>query len=201
MSYAMPGQEPAGPPRRPGTVTVATWLLLLVALMFLISGVATLTVSGTLADVYQQVYEGYDELEGVAGTLAATDIVIAVLQVLFGIGFAILALFNHRGSNPSRIVTWVAGGLALCCFAAGLVSAALVSGMQVQEGQGPDPEEVQRTVDAALPDWYGPLSTIAMLILLPALIVVIILLALPPSHPYFRKQPTEPPPAYPPPAP
>jgi hypothetical protein len=206
MSYVMPGQGPAAPRRRPGTVTAATWLLLLAALLFVVSGIATLAVSGTLADVYREAYEGYDELEGVAGTLAASDIAVAALRLLFGLGYGVLALFNHRGSNPSRIVTWVAGGLALCCAGAALVSAALLSGVQMEPGQGPDPDEVARMVDAALPDWYTPLTNVATLVMLPALIAVLILLALPPSNVFFRRPPAEPPPggpsvAYPPPTP
>lgn len=205
MSYAMPGQEPAARPRRPGTVTAATWLLLLVALLFVVNGVATLAISGTLADVYREAYEGYEELEGVGGVVAASDIVVAAVQLLFGLGFGVLAMFNHRGSNSSRIVTWVAGGLSLCCAGAGLAGTALLAGVQVEPGAGPDPDEVQRMVDAALPDWYAPLSNVATLVMLPALIAVLILLALPPSNAFFRRPPAGPPPgappvAYPPPA-
>lgn len=182
MSYATPGSAPSQPPRsRPGTVTAATWLLLLVAALFIVEFIATVAVSGTISDVYREAYQGYEELEGTEGVQTASVVGAAALRLLLAIVLVVTAIFNHRGSNPSRIVTWVVGGIALCCAGLGLALGALLSGVQMDETQGPDPAEVQRMLEAALPDWYNPLTVTTMLISLPALIVALILLALPPS--------------------
>lgn len=204
MSQGFAAPPPPGSPEarpRPVTVTASTWLLLAVAALFVISAIMTVSTIGTVADVYREAYEGTD-LDGTEGIATASTIGGAVFNFVFGAGFVVLALLNHRGKNPSRIVTWVVGGIALCCSGVGLALSGVTGGMQVDSGDGPDPAEVQRMLEDALPSWYMPVTLVVTIGLILALATALLLLALPPSNEFFRKreQPFEPPPpGYPPP--
>jgi hypothetical protein len=196
MSYPMPGQPPSDTPRtRPGTVTASSWLLFLVAAIYVISFVAVVSTMGTVMDVYRNAYAG-TEMEGTEGIAVATTVGSSVLFLLIAAGLVVLGLLNNRGKNPARVVTWVVGGLALCCNGAGLALQGIMTSLPTPEDvEGPDPMEVQRQVEAALPDWYMAFSLASQVVTILALIVALILLALPPSNEFFRK----PPPAYQPP--
>ncbi len=204
MSYPMQGQPPSPPPakRRPGTVTASSWLLFLIAAIYVLSFVLVVSTVGTMLDVYREAYEGTPQ-EGTEAGMVAGTVGSAVLFLLVAIGLVVLALLNNRGKNAARIVTWVVGGLALCCNGAGLALQGILTSLPAPEGvEGPDPAEVQRQVEAALPDWYLPLSMGSQAVTILALIVALILLALPPSNEFFRKAPPAyQPPTYPPPYP
>lgn len=200
MSNPMPGQPPAPPARiRPATVTAATWLLLLVAAIYIITAILAFTQASTYMDVYREAYQGTELEDSGEFTGMATAVGGAVFNLLFGIAFVVLALLNHRGKNPARIVTWVVGGISLCCAGLGLALSGAMDSMQFDGQGGPDPAEVQRMVEEAVPDWYFPLTLGALVVSILALLAVLILLALPPSNAFFRKQPPpfEPPPPYP----
>lgn len=187
MSYALPGQEPVQPGRhRPGTVTAATWLLIIVGVLLAISFFITVPFAGDFQDAFRETFRG-TEAEGSEGFQTAATVGRSALDLLLGVGFVVLAIFNHRGANASRIVTWVLGGLALCCIGVGLVASSVLANMNVEGG--PDPEVVQRALDEHLPSWYFTLSSVLILATIPALIAVLILLALPPSNRFFRKEP------------
>lgn len=200
MSYPMPSQPQPGPSRaRPGTVTASSWLLFLVAALYTASFVAALATLGTVMDVYRDAYEGTPE-EGTETFAAVTTVASASIFLLVAIGLVVLAILNNLGKNPARIVTWVVGGIALCCSGAGLALQGVLTSLPTpDDAEGPDPMEVQRAVEAALPDWYLTLSWVTSIGAILALIVALILLALPPSNEFFRKAPPafEPPP-YPP---
>jgi hypothetical protein len=198
MSYAAPGQ-PAEPKTRPATVTAATWLLLGVAAVFLLTAVLAIGFAGTFGDIYEEAYAGTD-LEDIGRALGiGATVGGAVVNLLFAAGFVVLALLDYRGKNPARIVTWVVGGLALCCTGVGLLTSSLSGAMGGNVEGGPSPAEIQRMLEAALPGWYFPLSVTLTALSLLALLVAVILLALPPSNEFFRKPapPAEPPPPYP----
>jgi hypothetical protein len=203
MSEGFAAPPPPGPPAvrpRPTTVTASTWLLLLVAVLYVVSAVVTISTSGTVSDVYREAYAG-TELEGTEGVAAASTIGAGAFSLVFAVGFVVLALLNNRGKNPARIVTWVIGGIALCCGGIGLALSGVSGGFQMDTGDGPDPAEVQRMLEDALPEWYGPVTLTLAIVSIVALAVALLLLALPPSNEFFRKreQPFEPPPGYPPP--
>jgi hypothetical protein len=202
QGFAAPPPPSGSPARtRPATVTAATWLLLLVAALAVVSVGMAVATAGTVADVYREAYRG-TELEGTEGVATAGTLGGAGFMVLLGIGLAVLAVLDYRGKNPARIVTWVIGGLTLCCSGAGLALSGVTSNMQFDAGEGPDPAEVQRMVEDALPGWYGPVSITVTVLTILALAVALLLLALPPSNEFFRKpeRPFEPPvPGYPPP--
>ncbi len=188
MSYA---SEPVTPAKaRPGAVTISSYLLYLVAFIEVIGVVAALASMGEVSRIYEEAYAGTD-LDGVGSTFAVVgSIVGTVLGLLFAVGLVILAIFNNRGKNGSRITTWVIGGLLLCCSGFGLIGAAGSFNMDSGNTNVPDAEEVQNRVGDALP-WLMPVQIVTSLVVLLALLVALILLALPPSNEFFRKPPAD----------
>jgi MFS family permease len=180
-------------------VTVADWLLVVVAVVGITSAILTFTTLGTVSDVTREAYQG-TELEGTEGQSIIGSVVGGVLGILFAIAFIILAFFNNRGKNASRIVTWVLGGISLCCSGAALGLTAILGSIEIDTQDAPDPAELQERINDALPSWYPAVSlTLAILSIL-TLVVALLLLALPRSNEFFRKpeQPFQPPePNYP----
>src|SRR5690554_3114684 len=174
MSYALPGEEPApSARRRPGTVTAATWLLLIVGVLLALGFFTTVPLVGDLQDAYREAFQGTDA-EGTEDMQAFTQVAASVIRLLLGIGFVVLAIFNHRGANASRIVTWVLAGLALCCVGAGLAVSSLLTNVNVEAGNVPDPETVQRALEEHLPAWYFALELVITFVTILFLIAVII---------------------------
>jgi hypothetical protein len=182
--------DPTSPaaPARPGSVTISSYLLYLYAALGLIGVIIGLSVIGTTSDVYREAYEG-TSAEGTEAFVTVTSVIVAVVGLLFAIAFVVLAIFNNRGKNASRIVTWVLGGISLCCSGVSLAGSALSGSMNFDSGQNdvPDSATIQRQLEDALPGWYTPTSITIAVISLLALLVALILLALPPSNEFFRK--------------
>ncbi|MEE6258306.1 hypothetical protein [Plantactinospora sonchi] len=180
------------PQARPVTVTISTYLLYLTALMFVVIAVAGLATIGPTTDILDELYAG-TELEGASGLTTGILVGSGVVNILVGIGLVVLAVLNNGGRNVSRIITWVIGGLGiLCCLVPGLGGAALggtLSGIGGSSGDVnvPDPQEVQRRLEDAVPGWTTPVSLAATVIGLLALLAAVILLALPASNAYFRR--------------
>jgi uncharacterized membrane protein len=198
----VPNQTVEPPRPRPTTVTVAGWLLFAVAGIQIIAMAITLSQLGTIADVTEDAYRGTSAADGARVSTVVGTIVAAVLGVLFAIAYVVLAIFNNRGKNASRITTWVIGGIGACCGILGLITSAVGNSFNFRGGGDdlPDPSDVQRQINDAVPSWYRP-STIALgVIALLAVVAVLILLALPPSNEFFRKREPawQPPMGYPP---
>jgi hypothetical protein len=195
--------NPAAPAAqvRPRSVTISSYLLFLVAGLLVIVAIISLSTLGTVADVYRDAYQG-TEAKGLESIVVGAGAAGTIVQLLLAAGFVILGLLNNRGRNVSRIVTWVVGGIGVCCTGLGLAGTGLANQMNAQPTTGnlPDPGEVQRRLEDALPSWYQPVSTTLTVLALLALLGALILLALPASNEFFRKpQPAwEPPvPGYP----
>jgi hypothetical protein len=198
--FAAPPPPGAPPTRvRPGTVTIANLLLLVVAAVYLIGFFVAVSVIGTMRRVFEEEFAGTDA-EGAAGLATAAVTGVSFVNLLIAVGIVVLVVFNSRGSNPARIVTWVLGGIGLCCNGLGLLS----SGLSVSGGTqgGVDQARLEQRLEDALPSWYGGAELTILLISVAALAVALVLLALPPSNEFFRKraQPFAPPPGYPPPS-
>lgn len=199
------GTTPAAPRVRPGPVTAATRLLVLVAIAQVAGLVLALSYAGTIRDVYTKAYKGTDAEGAIKLVTTLGTVISVVLGLLFAAAFVVLAILNGKGKNPARITTWVVGGVALCCIGFGLATSAAGNSFTMRGGSTnsnlPDPAEVRRQLNAALPSWYNGLSVTVSLIGLLALLAALILLALPPSNEFFRKpQPQwQAPPGYPPP--
>jgi hypothetical protein len=182
--------NPAAPAARvrPSSVTISSNLLFLVAALQVVGLIVALSVFGKMSDIYKEAFRG-TEVESQASTIATvTVIATAGIGLIVAIGLVVLALLNNRGKNPSRIVTWVLGGIYVCCSGIGLAGSAAGNAMNMGGGNanGPSQEEIQRLLDEQLPSWYTPASTTISVVVLIALLVALILLALPASNEFFR---------------
>lgn len=172
---------------RPAVVTISSWLLILYAAIQVVSLILTISVIGTIRDVMRDAYQGTPAEQ--AGDFAVVGAVGGgAFMVLLAVGMVVLALFNNRGKNGSRIATWIVGGILACCGGIGLVNNAVGGFIRggPQTGNMPSAQEIQRRLDDALP-WYRPVTTLLGVLALLALLVALILLALPKSNEFFRK--------------
>ena len=173
---------------RPAVVTISSWLLILYAAIQVVSLILTLSVIGTIRDVMRDAYQGTAAEQ--TGNIAVVGAVGgAAFAVLLAAAMVVLALFNNRGKNGSRIATWIVGGILICCSGIGLVNNAAGGFIRggPQNGNMPSPQDIQRRLEDALPSWYRPATTLLGVLALLALLVALILLALPKSNEFFRK--------------
>ncbi|WP_082771790.1 hypothetical protein [Actinoplanes sp. TFC3] len=184
-------------------VTISSYLLYLAATASLIAALLALTTISTVQDVYGE----YNTTTNgsTLKTLAVAAIVGSLaINVLFSAGLVILAIFNNRGRQGSRITTWVIGGIFLCCSGFGLLGNAATRGMNLEtDTSGPSQSEIESRLSAELPGWYGGVTTTLTVLVVLALLGALILLALPAANNYFRKpqgswNPAMPYPGYPP---
>ncbi|MFG1886594.1 hypothetical protein ACGFIR_01815 [Micromonospora sp. NPDC049051] len=175
---------------RPGVVTISTYLLWLFALTQLIGLIITLSTIGTISKTLDDAYRGTDAngAQNLADITTMIAVGGAIFVLLLAVVLAVLGVFNNKGSNGSRITTWVLGGIMVCCTGGGLVSG-LGGGVGTGQttGNGPSPEEIQRRLDEALPGWVNPVTTLLGVLGLLALLAALILLALPKANEFFRK--------------
>jgi MFS family permease len=196
MSFTVPDQPP--PRQRPTVVTVSSSLLFLIAALYALALTILVPQLGAMSDAYERVYAG-TELEDSAGFGVIGAVGVSVFMLALAAGLAVLGIFNNRGKNPSRITTWAIGGVLLCCSGIGLAAQGLLSGIEVESGTGPTPEEVEAAVEDALPSWYSTFQTLSTVIVLLSLVAALILLMLPAANEFFRKPPEIfEPPQYPP---
>ena len=188
MSYAVPTDS--GARRRPTVVTVAGFLLFLVAILLIIGAILPLPSLSKVVDATRGAYAGSTNPtpDQMATITRASVIVVAILSVLLGVLFVILGLLVLRGSRAGRITTWVFAGLGTLCTVCGLGGAGLSGRINTGTTRnGLDMKTINDRINAARPSWLAPVSITLEAIALIALILLIILLALPAAHPYFRK--------------
>jgi hypothetical protein len=186
-------------PTRPGVVTLAGYLLFLLAGLQIANLVVSLATMSTMRSVFEEAYRGTN-LEGSASTIVALTVgVTAFLAVLFGIGFIVLGVLDLKGKQPARIVTWVVAGLMLCCLSGSLASNGIGASFGRTSANGVDMGEVQRKITEGMPDWVQPTQLGVGLLQILSALAVIVLLALPAANAYFRRRPQQEwtPPAYP----
>ena len=129
-SYAAPGYPPPAARTRPAVVTVASYLLYLVAVFEVINAILVFTTLSTVKDAINDLYAN-TSLNNDGGTVVAVAYSVgAGINVLFALGFVLLGLFDGRGKNGARITTWVVGGISLCCVGAGLGSSSLTGSLR-----------------------------------------------------------------------
>ncbi|GAB7049434.1 hypothetical protein [Catenuloplanes indicus] len=179
-------------PQRPGVVTVAGYLLFATAALTVLGSLASIVSIGPTMDVYANAYAG-TAAEGTEAVVIGSLVFGVVVNLLLAAGFVALAIFNNKGKNPSRVTTWVIGGLSICCTGFGLAGTALSSAMtgltaDLPADSGmPDPEAVNQQLADAIPAWVTPLTVVTSVLTLLLLLAVVILLALPPANDFFRK--------------
>jgi hypothetical protein len=184
----MTNSSPAPGRARPGVVAASSYLLLLFALTQLIALIATIAVSSRLREGFERAYEGTTTgAQDVGKLVVAFTIGTAALLFVLALGLVVLSLFNNRGNNGTRITTWVLGGILICCLGGSLISGATGAVGGNARGDGPSGEEIRRSLDEALPSWFGPVNTVLGVVGLVSLLAALILLALPKANEFFRK--------------
>ncbi|NES26035.1 hypothetical protein GCE86_26395 [Micromonospora terminaliae] len=184
----MTDSSPAPGRARPGVVAASFYLLLLFALTQLIGLIATVSVASKLREGFERAFEGTTTGAQDVGTfVVGFTIGTAALLLVLSLVLVVLGVFNNRGSNGTRITTWVLGGILVCCLGGSLISGATGAVGGNTGGDGPSAEELRRSLDDALPSWYTPVNTVLGVLGLLSLLVALILLALPKANEFFRK--------------
>jgi hypothetical protein len=180
MSYAV--ESPvvaASAARRPMAVTLAAALLVLMALVGLGYAVATLVVVPGTLDRFRDAAGGANstDVDGyVTGVWIAAALATVLAVILFAL-YVVLALGLRRGSNASRVGTWVVCGLGLL-FGCGSAVAVAVQ----RSGEG-DPGTLGVTLSEAYPAfWIGLNLTLAIAQMAGYLVVAVLLLVAPGSY-------------------
>jgi hypothetical protein len=187
MAYASP---PAAPRTRPATVTAACYLLYLYAALQVLGVLVLLSIFSDYRKAFEDAYRG-TSVENQADTIATVGLVSTVaVALIFGTGLVVLAIIDGKGRNVARIITWVVGGLALCCAGFGLIGNAAGSSMNFGNNRGgPSATDISTAFKQDLPSWFTPVTTASAALELIALLLAVVLLALPASNQFFRKQP------------
>jgi hypothetical protein len=209
-AYQVP---PAPRPPRPATVTVASSLLYVAAAALVIGAAAQFG----LVDAVRRGYQQDVADPATAGTLSYIVVgVLAVVWLLPAVGLAVLGILNVKGRKAARIVTWVLGGVTLCCCGVETLSGVLGTIGRLGAPQATTSGDtvsatgtnaIAQSVVEHMPGWYQPTLAATSLVVVLTVSVAMILLALPAAHGYFRPPPAQwvlepvpmPPPVEPPP--
>jgi hypothetical protein len=190
-------------------VTVASWLMYVAAAALSIGAAAQFGLAGAVRRAAEQ-----DQANAaMAGTVSYLVVaLLAVVWLLPAVGLAVLGLLNGKGKKAARIVTWVVGGLTLCCcgfqtFSSTVtaISGTDAAGSTISSDTGTN--VMALSIIDGMPSWYQPTLAFTSLAVVLTVFVAMILLAVPASNAYFRPAPAQwvwepvpmPPPVEPPP--
>lgn len=182
MSYPQPV-----PARRPATVTLATTVLLLMAVLALAYVVVGLLVVGGTVDRFRSAASGSsattDDIDGVVALLRTSAVLAAVINVLAAVLLAVLALGVAGGRPGARVATWVVCGLGLLCGCCGLTVLVVQRSTPLRLGADDHATaELLNLVGDAYPPWWIPLSAGLSVGQALGYLVVAVLLALPAAN-------------------
>jgi hypothetical protein len=168
----------------------ATWagaLLLLVAVLAAVDGVAGVAPIGALGEATNNAYQAAGVHDSARyGEAVQADVLVALaIDVVLAVAFLALGLLRvlslGRGT-AARIGTGVVAGLGVLWFGSGFFgspSGSLVTRTSRLSAEGADTARISREIAAHTPGWVTPFQdTLAVLIVL-SLVAVIVLLALP----------------------
>jgi hypothetical protein len=180
MSYAM--QPPVAPsvpaarPRRPLSVVCASILLMVMAVVGLGYAIAAVAIAPGTVERFRAAAgdSGGADVDGMVSVVWIIAALGAVLAVILFALYVVLTLGLLRGSNATRIATWVVAGLGLL---AGCTTTVV---MAVQSGD----DAAQGTLEAALADsypesWVSVTAALSVAQMLGYVIVGLLLLAAP----------------------
>lgn len=191
-----PAAEPAAAKTRPGAVTVAVWLQILLAVFVLAQAVTGLLYGADAqaaaeAELDAQGYSLSDLPEGTtfeSGGLALIGPIVAALVLI------VLALLNGAGKRPARVITWIVQPLVLLCggfLAVSQLFAADFLQAGIEATGGPEDLDAAAVFDAvfgAYPAWASVIDYGLFTLATVGSLLVIILLAVPAANAFFRKE-------------
>lgn len=187
---------------RPAVVTLAVVIMALMALLGLLAAVVGLVAMSQSVDEFRRLAANEDltadELDGVASALQLGFICNAVVLVAFALLLGGLAWGLARGSQGSRVTTWIVcvlGVFCACCTGFGSLAS---FGTATVDTSDPD-QVLGNLVLRSLPDWAGTVWLGSSGVQVLGYIATAVLLALPPANAFFRgvRQTGWTPPSYP----
>ncbi|MCD0442784.1 hypothetical protein LO763_03995 [Glycomyces sp. A-F 0318] len=197
MSMPPPASEPPAAARtRPGTVTTAVWIQILLAVFLIAQSVAGLLygADAQAAAEDELAAQGHAMSDLPQGTTFESNGIAAYAPIAAAALIIVLALLNGAGNRPSRVVTWVVQPLVLVCggfitvtqlFAAQFMEA----GIEAAGGaEGLDAQALMDAVNGAYPAWTAVASYGVLVLGTLGAVAVIVLLAVPSANAYFRKE-------------
>jgi hypothetical protein len=186
MSYAVPAPVETVTPRKPVSAQLAAALLALMALVGLGYAIASIAVAPGVVDRFRSAAGSADSGDVdayVTGVwmIAALGAVLAV--ILFAL-YIVLALGLRRGSQASRMGTWVVCGLGL------LFGCGTTFTVAVQRAGTGDPAALGTALSDAYPGPWIPLNVSLAVAQMLGYLVVAILLAVSPGGFFGRGTPS-----------
>jgi len=171
-------------------VTFAVYAMFAIAAFQLVGMVLSVANVGTTVDAIRDAAGTGPDVDSMISITKVSAYGGVVVYLLFAAGWILLGLFDLRGKQVARIITWVLAGLSLCCTSAGLFSVA-ASNLTAGNNQinGVSASEIQRRVEEAQPAYIKPVTLTLLVVDALLILAVIILLALPQSNDFFRKRP------------
>jgi hypothetical protein len=181
---------------RPGTVTVAGFLMLLGALLGIVTGLSLLIAAANVVQRFRdraaETTATAKDIDTVAAAIRSVFIASGLVTLLLAVLVGVLALFVMRGSNPARIATLVFLAVGLCCGIGGMSFTALGRNanwtINVSNADERLANQIGQAYSDAIPSWLvgtsGGLTDLQAL----CYVLVAVLLLLPASNAYFRRQ-------------
>jgi hypothetical protein len=183
---------------RPGAVTFAVWLQLLLAAAMAVSAVLSLLYGSDAqealeAELAEQGLDATDLPEGSVSFGGASDLVFPIIVIVI---LVVLAVLNAAGNRVGRILTWVFQPLVLLCggfFVVGALFAGPLMQWAFDNSGDPaleslDASQLLEAAYGAYPSWSAVVDWAAVLLTTLGSLLVIILLAVPAANAYFRKE-------------
>jgi len=174
--------QPRAP--RPDEVTAASYLLFTAAACLVVAGVSQFA----LTDVVRDPSSTTEQSDP---TVYAALVVLALPWIVVAAGLTTLGIFNGKGVVVSRILTWVFGGLTLCCCGLGSGAATFESIAISHERNNPawpNPTDSTEVARAAIPQWWHPLIAGTLVLVVISVGAALILLARPASRQFFARR-------------
>ena len=173
---------------RPGAVTVACVLMMVLPVLSLINFIVSIAASSAMKDNLRTLYlnAGISQdsadtaLSGAGVSSGYTGVPLLIGAIIIGV----LAIFNLRGVNGTRIATWVLLGLGI---AGGLCGGIALGGLQATLSSLSSVNQRTVSVDSIVPGWYYGWGYLNVVVTIALDATVIVLLARPAANAYFRK--------------
>jgi hypothetical protein len=181
---------------RPGTVTIAGFLMLLGAILGIVTGLSLLVAAADVVQRFRDRAAGTEatakDIDTVAAAIRSVFIAGGLLTLLLAVVVALLAFGVLRGNNASRITTLVFLAVGLCCGIGGMSFTALGRNanwtINVSNADERLANQIGQAYSDAIPSWLvgtsGGLTDLQAL----CYVIVAVLLLLPASNAFFRRQ-------------
>ena len=184
MSYAPPAAPPLTGSSRPGAVTTAGLLLMVMAAGGLAYAVIGAVTAGGTIDRFRAAAAARGvpagDIDATVGGVVANTAVIAIVGALVAVLLLVLSLGVLRGRPAFRFATWVVCALGLLCGGGALV-------WSLVQRAGRWDAATLEALAPSYPSWWLWLSSGLSVAQALGYVVVALLLALPAATAFFRR--------------